>query len=76
MMLNMVLKSIPTRQLEEKTFWSMLVKRTIARYVRGNIAAQNCRILLPDEQLKERESMLEVSRHWKTRFEKSLTKTA
>lgn len=51
--------------------WNELVKRTIARFARGNIAAQNQRILLPDEQQAEHKSSKKIARRWQKRYKPS-----
>jgi hypothetical protein len=53
--------------------WMRLVKRTVARYARGNIAAQNERILMPDEQERERKEALAISEKWRERYNKAAT---
>jgi hypothetical protein len=45
--------------------WMRLVKRTVARYARGNIAAQNERILMPDEQDRERDLARPIAEKWR-----------
>tara|TARA_R100001163_G_C4976994_1_gene134646 strand:+ start:486 stop:689 length:204 start_codon:yes stop_codon:yes gene_type:complete len=47
--------------------WYALVKRTIARFARGNISAQRERILLPEEQEKLHAQARVISRAWKAR---------
>lgn len=47
--------------------WNRVVKRTIARFVRGNIAAQNLRIKLPDEQRQQHERALKIAEQWRNR---------
>jgi hypothetical protein len=47
--------------------WVRTVKRTIARYARGNIAAQNQRVLLPEEQEKEHHEARRVTHRWSRR---------
>ncbi len=51
--------------------WMRVIKRTVARYARGNIAAQNGRILMPKEQEQEREQALKIYEKWKERYEKA-----
>jgi hypothetical protein len=41
--------------------WNSVVKRTIGRFVRGNISAQNQRVLLPDEQKKKHEKAKKIA---------------
>jgi hypothetical protein len=48
--------------------WTRMVKRIVARYARGNIAVQNERILMPEEQAREREEALNTSKKWKERY--------
>jgi hypothetical protein len=45
--------------------WMRMVKRTVARYARGNIAAQNERILMPDEQEQERDLARPIANKWR-----------
>lgn len=47
--------------------WNRVVKRTIARFVRGNIAAQNYRIKLPEEQRQQHERAREIAERWRKR---------
>lgn len=47
--------------------WNSLVKLTIARFSRGSIAAQNERILLPEEQEREHARTAPIARQWKER---------
>ena len=47
--------------------WNNVVKRTIGRFVRGNIAAQNLRILLPEEQEKQHEKARDIANKWRNR---------
>ena len=47
--------------------WRRSVKRVIARYARGNISAQEGRILLPDEQEAERKATAPIARQWRER---------
>jgi hypothetical protein len=49
------------------TEWLRAIKRTIARYTRGNIAAQNQRVLLPEEQEKEHAEARRITRRWRER---------
>jgi hypothetical protein len=48
--------------------WNELVKRTIGRFARGNIAAQNRRVLLPNEQAQEHRQSRELAKKWKERY--------
>jgi hypothetical protein len=45
--------------------WDDAAKRTVARFARGNIAAQNGRILFPDEQRETHERAQKISRDWR-----------
>ncbi len=45
--------------------WARMVKRTVARYARGNISAQNERILMPDEQEHERKLARPIANRWR-----------
>jgi hypothetical protein len=47
--------------------WAALVKRSVARFARGSIAAQNLRILLPEEQAREHARTAPIARQWKER---------
>lgn len=47
--------------------WNRTVKRTIARFVRGNIAAQNLRIKLPEEQRQQHERARKIAEKWRDR---------
>jgi len=47
--------------------WNRAVKRTIARFVRGNIAAQNFRVKLPEEQRQQHERAREITNKWRKR---------
>jgi hypothetical protein len=49
------------------TTWNSVIKRTIARFVRGNIAAQNQRVLLPNEQKKKHEKAKKIAEKWRIR---------
>ena len=48
--------------------WVKLVKKTVARFARGNIAAQEERILTVEEQDDERPKAHRIARQWKTRY--------
>ena len=56
----------PTRYSAENR-WLSLVKQTIARFTRGNIAAQRERILLPDEQKRRHEEARKIAENWRHR---------
>jgi len=47
--------------------WNELVKQTVARFARGNIAAQEGRILFPEEVDRERERLGPTMRKWQDR---------
>jgi hypothetical protein len=47
--------------------WMALVKRSVARFARGNIAVQNLRVLFPEEQEREHARALPIARRWKER---------
>jgi hypothetical protein len=51
--------------------WIAAIKRTISRFARGNVAAQNARILMPEEQADQHERAQIISRSWKKRSEPS-----
>lgn len=51
--------------------WTRTVKQVIARFARGNINAQQGRILLPDEQKAEREATMPIARSWRERYKKA-----
>ena len=48
--------------------WNGLVKWVIARFARGNISAQEERILLPDEQEWDRRATMPIARKMRARF--------
>jgi hypothetical protein len=56
--------------------WARMVKRTVARYARGNIAAQNERILMPDEQEREREAARSVANEWREKHKAAVDQNA
>ena len=58
--------SLPPR-FDVAKAWNLVLKRTIGRFVRGNIAAQNMRILLPEEQKKQHERAREIADKWRKR---------
>ena len=47
--------------------WARMIKRVVARFARGNIPAQEGRILLPEEQVREHAATREIARAWKRR---------
>jgi hypothetical protein len=47
--------------------WNNVVKHTIGRFVRGNIAAQNNRVLLKEEQQKRHERARKTAINWRSR---------
>jgi len=47
--------------------WNSVIKRTIGRFVRGNISAQHQRVLLPDEQKKKYEEAKKIAEKWRNR---------
>jgi len=47
--------------------WNFLVKRVIGRFVRGNIAAQRHRIVLPKEQADRHRVAGEIAAKWRNR---------
>ena len=47
--------------------WVSLIKRSVARFARGSIAAQNQRLLLPEEQEREHARTSPIARQWKER---------
>jgi hypothetical protein len=48
--------------------WNVLLKSTVKRFARGNIAAQNAQILLPSEQDEERRDARVIAQRWKERY--------
>ncbi len=50
--------------------WEHLIKQVVARFARGNISAQNARILLPAEQASENALARRIARKWKARGER------
>jgi hypothetical protein len=61
-----LLANFPARYNAEKE-WLALIKRTISRFARGNIAAQNQRLLLPGEQKKKHERAKKIAEQWRDR---------
>ena len=57
----------PRHQEGARMNWNVLVKQTVSRFARGNIAAQNARILLPDEQEAEHKRTRKIAQEWKAR---------
>jgi len=53
------------------TAWNSVIKRTIARFVRGNVAAQKMRVLLPSEQKKKHEKAKQIAEKWRDRKSES-----
>ena len=51
-----------------------LIKLTIARYVRGNTAAQYASILLPSEQQQQRHEAEKVADEWEEEARKTKTR--
>jgi hypothetical protein len=49
------------------TKWAATVKRTVARFARGNISAQSARILMPEEQEKEHGAARKILLKWASR---------
>jgi len=49
------------------TAWAATIKRVVARFARGNIAAQSARILLPDEQEKQHGVARKILSKWAAR---------
>jgi hypothetical protein len=47
--------------------WNDLIKKVVARFARGNIAAQEGRILLPEEQAEDRDRARAIARGWRHR---------
>jgi hypothetical protein len=47
--------------------WTALIKRVVARFARGNIAAQRGRVHLPKEQERERAEAKQTATAWKRR---------
>lgn len=58
--------SLYSRQ-DRSSDWSCLVKQTVARFARGNISAQNARILMPEEQEREHEAAKKITQKWTRR---------
>jgi hypothetical protein len=57
-----------TRVAQVHSAWNRAVKQVIARFARGNISAQEQRVLLPDEQDAERRASVPIARKWKARY--------
>jgi hypothetical protein len=51
--------------------WLTQIKATIARFSRGNIAAQHGRILTQDEQKREHAESRKIARKWRKRAKHS-----
>jgi len=51
--------------------WDELVKKTVARFSRGNIAAQERGLLFPEEQEREEARVRALTRKWKERAKAS-----
>jgi len=51
--------------LDAENEWRTLAKRTVARFARGNIAAQHGRILMPEDQEREHKRAQRVVRKWR-----------
>ena len=47
--------------------WKSFVMHTVARYSRGNIAAQNASVLMPDEQADQSKLARLVAAKWRER---------
>lgn len=52
---------------EARAEWLRVVKKTVGRFARGNISAQNGRILMPEEQRGETERARAISTKWRDR---------
>jgi hypothetical protein len=63
--MRMFRSRVTSSRYDATSAWNRLLKRTIGRFVRGNIAAQNQRILLPDEQKKQHERARSVAAQWR-----------
>lgn len=63
-MMTLLQKATPSRTTMA---WNDVVKHTIARFVRGNIAAQRNRILLRDEQKARHERARAAAQAWRHR---------
>ncbi len=68
-MLGSLLSMPPRFHVREE--WKSLVKQTVGRFARGNMSAQNNRILLPEEQALERETAQSLALKWQERYRRS-----
>jgi hypothetical protein len=53
--------------------WMSLIKRSVARFGRGNISVQNGRILFREEQEREHARTQPIARQWRERAKRPPT---
>ena len=56
---------------EARSEWLRVVKRTIGRFARGNISAQNGRILMPEELDRETKRSRAINEKWRKRVQRA-----
>lgn len=64
-LLRNMLNTPPKLSIREE--WDRVVKATVARFVRGNIAAQNRRIRTAGAQAREHKKAVAIARKWRDR---------
>ena len=57
------------RRYDVSAEWLRLVKRTVARFARGNISAQSGRVQTPEEQALEHKRAIILSAKMKKRYQ-------
>lgn len=60
--------AVAEREQTPSAAWVRMIKLVIGRFARGNINAQEGRILLPEEQEAERRLTKPIARKWKERY--------
>jgi hypothetical protein len=64
-----ILNLIRTRRAAAPTDnWLLQIKRTVARFARGNISAQNGRIQLEEERMREHSLALRIAAQMRSRY--------
>jgi hypothetical protein len=56
---------------EARSEWLRVVKKTVGRFARGNISAQNGRILMPEELDAETKRARAINSKWRDRVQSS-----
>jgi hypothetical protein len=51
--------------------WDRVVRKTVARFARGNISAQKGRILTEEGKAREHERAAKIARNWKRRAKRA-----